>query len=1147
MPAWAENRADELNAEVVALVSANRVAEALPLAVEALRIVQLFLPKSDPRHSYALNNLAQAHARSGNPEAAHSLARESTELSREQFGEISAEHATMLANFGLLLAGSGNVEEGLGVVERALDLRTILEGERGEGVADLHFDRANLHRKLERPELAAEDLAAAVSIYRRNMAADDPQITRVLVAELEVLAGLADEVAVSVTIEDAVGAAQQALGTEPLRLVAHLRRLATACGESELLDPAERALKAAAEVPGAESALADVLVDWASVQYAAGDHESAEATLLRAQGHSGAAGTVTAARVLCALGDLHLDAGRPAAAESSIREAVVLLRSDPPNDGALVAEVLVRLAHAAAANEHLRAAESALREALARQAQVLGEAHPSTAYTREGLAGILERLGDQTAAITLLDDALTGARMAFGPEDPRCLRPLEALTAVVERAGRLVHTLELREAALVIARRADPAYGALVADRLALTAAARGAAGDAAGAQALLEEEVAGRQSDEGEYSLETAGALRRLAEVLDARGLTEDAWERRDLSAGIFAAHGRHAEAAAIARKMLPHDRVRGDLTQLAIQLNRAAEYARDADEVAAAEPLYLEALEVLKDLHDNPIAIATVRNNLGLLRAAQGDAHAAVALFDRALQTTEAHNAPELRALLLSNLAQSLVAIGDLDRANALVEESLALRRSTYGPRSVQVATALAVLGSVRLAQGDANGALSPLQESVQLHWETLGPDHPQFGNTIGHLAEATMLTGDLTGAEELFDWSWRIAVEAAGERSLSASVALSGLALVASDRGDMVRARNLHARALTIAEESVGPDHADIANLAIGLASALIDLGDLVGAERLLERALRIARAVRSDALLQQALDRMSRVYFETGRPEALDLSLEALDLAKALYPPGHHVLATALNNYAVLGAWLNPDAARGMLQAALQARRQSFGEDHPLIAETMNNLAWVHLRQNDRETAVELFSEALAIRRRTQSDEHPAIVGTLSNLAYALAPSDPREALRHMAVAQAAQEKTLARVFATGSEEQRMAFVAGMISSRDVMLSIVVEELADDPAAVAAAFELVLRRKGLGGEALTAQRDAVMLRYPSLAPQLVELADLRSGATALRLKADASPDAAASLLRRALQTPAERCSRLTSPVRSPSSRSARGCAM
>ena len=85
----------------------------------------------------------------------------------------------------------------------------------------------------------------------------------------------------------------------------------------------------------------------------------------------------------------------------------------------------------------------------------------------------------------------------------------------------------------------------------------------------------------------------------------------------------------------------------------------------------------------------------------------------------------------------------------------------------------------------------------------------------------------------------------------------------------------------------------------------------------------------------------------------------------------------------------------DKARPLLERALAMRRKLYGEDHPDVATTLDNLADVAYDQGDLKTAVTLRSEELAIRRKLFGNSDVKTADALFDLASDLhAAGNPR---------------------------------------------------------------------------------------------------------------------------------------------------------
>src|SRR5262249_38687267 len=89
-----------------------------------------------------------------------------------------------------------------------------------------------------------------------------------------------------------------------------------------------------------------------------------------------------------------------------------------------------------------------------------------------------------------------------------------------------------------------------------------------------------------------------------------------------------------------------------------------------------------------------------------------------------------------------------------------------------------------------------------------------------------------------------------------------------------------------------------------------------------------------------------------------------------------------------------------------------------------------------------------------------------------------------------------DRMIAQVFSVGFDQQRLRVLQKSLFNRERFLSLVSRHLSSSAEAVGAAFDLVLRRKGLSAEALAAQRDAILGgRYPDLREPFEQLAQLR----------------------------------------------------
>ena len=187
----------------------------------------------------------------------------------------------------------------------------------------------------------------------------------------------------------------------------------------------------------------------------------------------------------------------------------------------------------------------------------------------------------------------------------------------------------------------------------------------------------------------------------------------------------------------------------------------------------------------------------------------------------------------------------------------------------------------------------------------------------------------------------------------------------------------------------------------------------------------------------------------------------------------------------------------DQALIIARQVIEIRRATLSEEHPDFATSLNNLAVLYDSMGDYAQAEPLYRQAMEIRRTALGEEHPDFAQSLNNLAGLCAATErAKEALTLMTQAAMIGDRMIGQVFSIGSENQRMAYLNSIRVDAQGFLSLASQHLADQPEAIQAGLDHLLRRKALGAEGLAVQRDAVLSgRYPELEPQLRQLTTLR----------------------------------------------------
>jgi tetratricopeptide (TPR) repeat protein len=104
---------------------------------------------------------------------------------------------------------------------------------------------------------------------------------------------------------------------------------------------------------------------------------------------------------------------------------------------------------------------------------------------------------------------------------------------------------------------------------------------------------------------------------------------------------------------------------------------------------------------------------------------------------------------ARILSKLAATYMAQGDMDTGRALYERALVITQRAYGPEHPEVAGLLNNLGVLHVHTGDLEKARELLLQSLPLMEKALGPDHVQLTPSLCSLGGVSLETGHMKEA--------------------------------------------------------------------------------------------------------------------------------------------------------------------------------------------------------------------------------------------------------------------------------------------------------------------------------------------------------------------------------------------------------------
>ena len=356
-----------------------------------------------------------------------------------------------------------------------------------------------------------------------------------------------------------------------------------------------------------------------------------------------------------------------------------------------------------------------------------------------------------------------------------------------------------------------------------------------------------------------------------------------------------------------------------------------------------------------------------------------------------------PELKAEMLNVIGRVYQRLGMLDTAQPLLEEALAIGRSSGSAGSVRLAQSLNELGILFRERGDLEGSVPLLEEALAMRRRLLGntdkdvavtlvelgrsysdrglPDraeplyrealatrlaifsevHREVSTSKADLALLLLRRGDLDGAEPLFRDAHAINLKVLGEDHPNTGASWNNLGLLLLGRGDFTGAEPMFRQALAIRQAHFGDRHPSLSTSLVNLATALIEQRRDDEAERLLTDGLAIARSApdgQEDAAIARLSFQLARVHLARGEPaEAETLLRDALERQQAILPAGDWLIA----------------ATRSALGEALTMLGR-FDEAGRLLAEASAVLRDVPGRQGREAAATRTRLAALSQARR-----------------------------------------------------------------------------------------------------------------------------------------------------------------------------------
>jgi serine/threonine protein kinase len=249
------------------------------------------------------------------------------------------------------------------------------------------------------------------------------------------------------------------------------------------------------------------------------------------------------------------------------------------------------------------------------------------------------------------------------------------------------------------------------------------------------------------------------------------------------------------------------------------------------------------------------------------------------------------------------------------------------------------------------------------------------------------------------------------------------LDWLAISAQVTGDFPAAEDARLKGLSLIRTEFGTGSKQEAKMLNNMGNLYMRMGNFAQAEEHLSTSLEVFHAIGTDIdrkVIIAIESNLGGIYFYTGQLAKSEQSmLSVLAQRREVFPAGHPDIADSLINIASLHMRQEQyDAALPLLIEAHAIRTAAFGEENANTFEVIGLLAGAYAGAGQDSVAEEHFFRAIAGLKRTTSVNNPTLLGLMSNCAIFYSS---RDRAREASVLNRQVYQTRLEVFGQGHHE------------------------------------------------------------------------------------------------------------------------------
>jgi serine/threonine-protein kinase len=356
-------------------------------------------------------------------------------------------------------------------------------------------------------------------------------------------------------------------------------------------------------------------------------------------------------------------------------------------------------------------------------------------------------------------------------------------------------------------------------------------------------------------------------------------------------------------------------------------------------------------------------------------------VTVLDRGAQKARTLDSdPAVQADLFQTLGKSYQLLGKYDQADALYHSALDKRKLLYGADGAQVAETLTSLALLHRDQGNLEDAEELSRDALAMAQRHLPPNHPEVANAASALGQVLVSRGKYGQAIPILEEAYRVQ-SAPGVPVADFATTMTELANAEFYTGRYVQSDSLNRRILEMDRQTFGPNHPNVAEDLSNLASIQYEWGHFAEAEKYDREALDIAQAWwgRDHPETSSFMTILGRALVAEGKlGEASDLLHEALRIQERVYGKEHTRVASTVSEFGKIALQQGIlDDAEADFTRSLTIWKSVYKGKHYYIGIALSNLGSVAMARKQYSRAESDFRETLSMYAQTLPADHKLV--------------------------------------------------------------------------------------------------------------------------------------------------------------------------